>query len=158
MSAGNTMAHAAATKPVAAPLSVPTGIRAMFGLLIAIGAATFLIEANGDPTRAYAAFLLGYVYFLFLAVAGTFFTALNHLVGATWSVVVRRIAESFTSYLPVALLLFFVLLLGVPHIYVWSSPSVTHGAERSVLRWRASGYHIGFRLFELGFRLFECSD
>lgn len=129
MSASNAMAHAAGAKPIAAPLQVPVGIRAMFGIMIALGAATFLIEANGDPTRAYAAYLLGYVYFLFLAVAGTFFTALHHLVGATWSVVVRRVAESFTSFLPVALLLFFVLLLGVPHIYVWSSPSVTHGVE-----------------------------
>jgi len=129
VSASNAVAQAAGAKPVAAPLLVSVGIRAMFGLLVALGTATFLIEVNGDPTRAYAAFLLGYVYFLFLAVAGTFFTALHHLVGATWSVVVRRVAESFTSFLPVALLLFFVLLLGVPHLYVWSSPSVMHGAE-----------------------------
>ena len=128
MSASNAMAHGG-TKAVAAPLSVPMGIRAMFGVMIGIGAATFLIEVNGDPTRAFAAFLLGYVYFLFLGVAGAFFTALHHLVGATWSVVVRRVAESFTSYLPVALLLFFVLLLGVPHLYVWSSPSVASGLE-----------------------------
>jgi hypothetical protein len=113
----------------AAPLVAPGGIRAMLGLLIAIGATTFLVGLNADPTRAYAAFLLGYVYFLFVALSGTFFTAVHYLAGSTWSVVVRRVAESFTSYLPVALVLFFVLLLGVPHLYVWSSPTVIHGAE-----------------------------
>jgi hypothetical protein len=52
------------------------------------------------------------------------------LTGATWSVVVRRVAEAFTSYLPVAFLLFFVLLLGVPHLYVWSTSGVpTHGVD-----------------------------
>ncbi|MGE5177341.1 MAG: hypothetical protein ACM3JJ_13335 [Hyphomicrobiales bacterium] len=128
MSASNAAAHAAGHVS-AAPLSVPTGLRAMFGLLIAIGATTFLIGLNADPTRAYAAYLLGYVYFLFVALSGTLFTSIQYLTGATWSVVVRRVAESFTSYLPVALLLFFVLLLGVPHLYVWSSPTVTHGVE-----------------------------
>jgi hypothetical protein len=130
MSSARAMAHAAAgTRPAVAPLTASAGVRAMLGILMAIGAATFLIELKGDATRAYAAFLLGYVYFLFIGLAGTFFTALHYLVGATWSVAVRRIAESFTAYLPVAILLFFVLLLGVPNLYVWSTPTVTHGAE-----------------------------
>jgi len=118
-------AHAAPVR-AAAPLAIPGGIRAMFGVFILLGAATFLIEyfGGGDQTRAYAAFLLGYVYFLFIAVAGVFFTALHYLVGATWSVVVRRVAEAFTSYLPFALLLFLVLLVGIPKLYVWSNPSV----------------------------------
>jgi hypothetical protein len=106
------------------PMPMPTGLRAMFGILIAIGAAAFLVEVRSDPTRAYAAFLLGYFYMLGIALFGTLFTAVHHLVGATWSVVVRRVAESFTSYFPVAFLLFFVLLLGVPHLYVWSSTGV----------------------------------
>ncbi|HEX7077095.1 MAG TPA: molybdopterin oxidoreductase [Candidatus Eisenbacteria bacterium] len=122
------MAHVAG-RATAAPLAAPAGLKAMFGILIAIGAVTFLTGIGSDPTRAYAAFLLGYVYFLFVALSGTFFSAIHYLAGSTWSVVVRRVAESFTSFLPVALLLFFVLLLGVPHLYVWSSPSVVHGAE-----------------------------
>lgn len=128
MSASNAASHAAG-HVTAAPLAVPGGLRAMFGILIAIGAASFLIGLNADPTRAYAAFLLAYVYFLFVSLSGTVFTSIHYLAGSTWSVVVRRVAESFTSYLPVALLLFFVLLLGVPHLYVWSSPTVLHGAE-----------------------------
>jgi hypothetical protein len=126
-------AVARAAPPMAAPLSVPGGVRAMFGIFIVIGVATFLIQYLGesDPTRAYAAFLLGYVYVLFLSVAGIFFTAMHYLVGATWSVVVRRVAEAFTSWMPFALLLFLLLLLGVPKLYVWSNPPavVPHEAE-----------------------------
>lgn len=131
------MSHATAahgtTAPVptqVAPMPAPMGLRAMFGILMAIGAAAFLVEVRSDPTRAYAAFLLGYFFTLGLALFGTLFTAIHYLVEATWSVVVRRVAESFTSYLPVAFLLFFVLLLGVPHLYVWSNPGVpAHGVD-----------------------------
>ncbi len=113
-----------------APIAATVGLKAMFGLLMALGAAAFLLEVRTDPTRAYAAFLLGYFYTLGLALFGTLFTAIQYLVGATWSVVVRRVAESFTSYLPVAFLLFFVLLLGVPHLYVWSNSGVpAHGVD-----------------------------
>jgi hypothetical protein len=134
MSAIDATAHAmgahggsARTSPVSAPL----GIRAMFGLMMVIGAATFLLEVRVDPTRAYAAFLLGFWFFVGLGLGGTFFTAIQHLTGATWSIVVRRVAESFASYLPVALLLLLVVLLGIPHLYVWSTQ--TAGAEAAEL-------------------------
>jgi hypothetical protein len=113
-----------------APLPAPVGLKAMFGVLMAIGAVAFLLEVRSDPTRAYAAFLLGYFFTLGLSLFGSLFTAIHYLVGATWSVVVRRVAESFTSYMPIAFLLFFVLLLGVPHLYVWSNPGVpAHGLD-----------------------------
>lgn len=105
------------------PIQPPLGVKAMFGILFVLGAATFLIEVRTDPTRAYAAFLIGFWYFMGLGLAGTFFTALHYIVGATWSVVVRRVAESFSSYLPIALLLLLVVLLGIPHLYVWSAPA-----------------------------------
>jgi hypothetical protein len=131
MNDSHAVAHAAPR--MAAPLSVPGGLRAMLGIFIVIGLATFLIQYFGeaDPTRAYAAFLLGYVYVLFLSVAGIFFTAMHYLVGATWSVVVRRVAEAFTAWMPFALLFFLLLILGVPKLYVWSNPPavVPHEAE-----------------------------
>ncbi len=123
-----------ALKAQVGPIQVPLGVRAMFGILLLLGVATFLLEVRSDPTRAYAAFLLGYWYFMGLGLAGMFFTALNHLVGATWSVAVRRVAEAFSSYMPVALLLLLVLLLGIPNLYVWSSPPLVeggHGADIS---------------------------
>jgi hypothetical protein len=112
-----------------APLSAPLGIRALFGILIAIGALTFLSEVRSDPTRAYASWLQNYWFFLSLGLAGAFFTAIHHLVGATWSVVVRRVAESFTAFLPVAFLLLLVVYVGVPHIYVWSTSAGAHARE-----------------------------
>ncbi len=133
-------AHAAATgvtmetlKSRVGPIQPPLGVKAMFGILFVLGAATFLIEVRTDPTRAYAAFLIGFWYFMGLGLAGTFFTALHYLVGATWSVVVRRVAEAFSSYLPIALLLLLVVLIGIPHLYVWSAPAGGEGGHAADL-------------------------
>ncbi|HYQ96566.1 MAG TPA: hypothetical protein VER38_06105 [Candidatus Eisenbacteria bacterium] len=110
-----------------APLSVPMGVRALFGLMIVIGIVTFLLEVSTDPTRAYAAWLHNYWVFLCLGLGGTFFTAIHYLTGATWSVAVRRIADAFSSYVPIAFLLFVVVAIGIPHLYIWSSPAATQG-------------------------------
>jgi hypothetical protein len=132
------------------PIQAPLGVRAMFAIMIVIGAATFLIEVRTDPTRAYAAFLLGYWYFMALGLAGTFFTALHHIVGATWSVVVRRIAEAFTSYLPVAFVLLLVLLLGIPRLYVWSTAQATQNQALDL----AKGGYLSTPLFTLRLALY----
>jgi len=131
----------------ATALSIPGGVRAIFGAMILIGAVTFGLEVGSDPTRAYAAWLQNYWVFLCLGLAGTFFCAIHHIVGATWSVVVRRVAEAFASFVPVAALLFLIFFLGVPlwnllvsamglprapeavpNLYLWSSPAATQGA------------------------------
>jgi len=119
-----------ALKATAGSIRVPMGVRALFGILMLIGVATFFIEKASDPTGTYAAFLLGYTYFLMLGLGGTFFVAIHYITGATWSVVVRRVAEGMGSYLPIALVLLLALLFGIPHLYVWSVPSA--GAEHGV--------------------------
>ena len=123
-------------------ISMRGGVRAMFGILVAIGTLSFLLGVRSDPTHAYAGFLLGYVYVLGIALAGTFFTALHHLVGATWSVVVRRVAEAFSSYLWIAWGLALVLLLGIPKLYAWSAHPVVeggHGLDLTKGGWLSTG-------------------
>ena len=126
--AGSLQALRARTGPVTAPL----GVRALFGLLTAIGALTFLLEWRAEPTRAFAAFLLAYWYFLGLGLGGAFFTAIHHITGSTWSVAVRRVAESFMSYFPIAMILLLVFFLGVPHIYVWASGAGHEGGHHAL--------------------------
>jgi hypothetical protein len=125
-------------------LSVSTGVRAVFGLMIIIGAVTFSLEVSSDPTRAYAAWLHNYWFFLGLALAGTFFSAIHYLVGATWSVVVRRIADAFSSFVPMALILFVVVAVGIPHLYIWSSPAATQGVGAKLI---AKGGYLSANFF-----------
>lgn len=91
-----------------------------------LGLICFGIGLASDPQRAWANYLQEYYYWLCLALAGVFFTALQHLAGATWSVTVRRIAEAFSGFLPVAFLLFIGLLFGLHHLYEWTHAHVMH--------------------------------
>ncbi|HEY2923944.1 MAG TPA: hypothetical protein VGJ98_03135 [Candidatus Eisenbacteria bacterium] len=129
-----------------APLSVSMGVRALFGLMVLIGVVTFILEVNTDPTRAYAAWLHNYWVFLCLGLAGTFFTAIHYLTGATWSVAVRRIADAFSSFVPIAALLFLIVAVGIPHIYIWSSPAATQGVGAKLI---AKGGYLSSNLYIL---------
>jgi len=129
-----------------APAALSLGVRALLGLMIAIGTVTFILELRSDPTRAYAAWLQNYFVFLCLGLAGTFFTAIHYVVGATWSVVVRRVADAFSSTLTLAFLLFLVVLLGVPHLYVWSSATGGQGVETDLI---VKGGYLSSKLFSL---------
>lgn len=143
----DTLAHASPGEKLrAAPLTVSTGVRAVFGLLIVIGVVTFAMEVNSDPTRAYAAWLHNYWVFLGLGLAGTFFSAIHYLVGATWSVAVRRVADAFSSFVPIALLLFIPVAVGIPHLYLWSSTVATQGAGAKLI---AKGGYLTPSLFIL---------
>lgn len=49
---------------------------------------------QGDTHAFWYAYLVGYMVFLALGLGGLFFTILQHLVRAGWSIAVRRIAEN----------------------------------------------------------------
>ena len=127
-----------------APLSVSAGVRAVFGLMILIGAVTFTLEVSSDPTRAYAAWLHNYWVFLLLGLGGTFFSAIHYITGATWSVAVRRIADAFSSFVPIAAILFVLVAVGIPHLYIWSSPAATQGPGAHLI---AKGGYLSSNLF-----------
>ena len=56
--------------------------------------------------RTWYAYILNYFFFVSLAIGGLFFAAVQWLTNSMWSAPMRRVAESFTAFLPVALLLF----------------------------------------------------
>ncbi|MFO1519105.1 MAG: molybdopterin oxidoreductase [bacterium] len=104
-------------------------LKGLWAILILVGVVSFAATLKGDPQRAWANFLLEYFFWLCIALSGVFFAALQHITGSYWSTTVRRISETFIAYLPVAALLFIVLLWGLPHLYTWTNPeTVAHDA------------------------------
>ncbi|MCI0330442.1 MAG: hypothetical protein L0196_05755 [candidate division Zixibacteria bacterium] len=108
------------------PLKVPARTNQILFGLGAVGIIAFLAGLRVDAPRAWSAWLLGYAFFLFWGLCGLFFTALHHATGAMWSTVVRRISEGMASYLPVAAVLFLVLLMGSGKLYAWAHPETAH--------------------------------
>jgi hypothetical protein len=109
------------------PLKTPARANQILLGLGALGILAFLAGLTVDAPRAWSGWLLGYAFFLFWGLCGLFFTALHHATGAVWSTVVRRLSEGMASYLPVAAVLFLVLLFGSGKLYAWAHAEALHG-------------------------------
>lgn len=107
----------------------------LWTVLIVLGVISFGFALNLDVKRAWANFLLDYVFWLSIGLAGIFFAALQHLTGSYWSVTVRRVAESFSAFIPYAFGLFIVFFIfGMGHLYEWLHPEVVEGDKLLVMK------------------------
>jgi len=105
------------------PLVLPKTLSNLFMGLIVIGALAFVGGVVLDSTRAWQNYILNVYMFTGFALGGYMFVSINRAVNSHWAVVPRRLAEAFMSFLPVAFVLFLILLAGIvmegDHIYKW---------------------------------------
>ena len=84
-------------------------------------------------TRFWANMLLNSYYFLLFAVGALFFVALNYVANAGWAVLVKRVAEGISGYIPIGLILLIVTLyFGGTQLYHWmhyEHEGIKEGAE-----------------------------
>lgn len=99
---------------------LPSWITVGCGLLVVLGAGTFLYEASGDqPVRAWQSFLVNFLFWSGIAQAGPVFASIQEMTGARWGPPLRRIAEGKATFLPVSFLLFLVLFPGRETLFPW---------------------------------------
>jgi hypothetical protein len=119
-----------------------SGLKTLFLVFIAIGVVAFAAGLSMDTQRTWVSFMISHFYFMSLAIGGLFIAAIQWLTGAMWSAPVRRFSESFTSYLPIALVMVVVLYFGMHHLYVWTDMTHVHGDK--VLEGKSGYLSIGF--------------
>lgn len=90
-----------------------------------------------DSAQFYHSWLTAFVFWTSVGLGGLFFTMLHHLVGATWSVVLRRISETVMAILPLMIVFFFPVLIGLHTLYHWTHADVV--AQDAILQKKA-GY------------------
>jgi len=96
-------------------------------VMIAVGIAAMFVAFTGDPQRAWANFLLNNVYFVSLSAGALLFFSLQRVTHSGWSAGFQRIPEAMAGYLPVAAVLFLVMILGAQSLYHWSdTEAVAH--------------------------------
>lgn len=100
------------------------GLRTLYSAAIFFGLVLFGLGLFKDQPRAWYGFLTSYMYWTNLALGGLFFVAIQHVTKAGWSVNIRRIAESFTAFLPIAAVGAVALLFGSKHLYTWLDEKV----------------------------------
>lgn len=97
--------------------------------LMALGVITFLFGLFVDAPRVWKAYLIYNTLFFGLGIGGLFFLVIHYLAGAGWNVAVRRVTESFASYVIFGALGTVVLLCGLKYIYPWTNPSVMESSH-----------------------------
>lgn len=115
--------------------------------LVALGVLTFAVGMIKNPDRLWTSYLTAFFYFSCLGLGGLFFTALQFLVKAGWSVTVRRYAEAMTSFIPWILVGGLVLLIGMKKLYPWADPEVV--ASNSVIAAKTAYLNVGFFVLRL---------
>ncbi len=136
------MHHAVVTEVTnPGPVSLASKWRMLFVTFAVVGAASFAGGLSVDAARAWHVYLYSHYMFLCFALFGLFFTALNQAVNAKWSIAVRRVAEGFTAYLPVAALTFVGLAFGTGHLYDWAREGVILGDPAKYV-WLSSQWFI----------------
>ncbi len=95
--------------------------------LLAVGV-VLIGAAWATGTHFYFSYLVGYMGMLAICLGALFFTMLQHITRAGWSVVVRRLAENIAGVLPFMLVLFIPLLVGFGELYHhWAEPNAADG-------------------------------
>ncbi len=100
--------------------------------LILIGVVMAIIGVVGDHTDnkqySWAAFYANALFFFFIALGTLFFYTLNHVTETAWTVLVKRVYEAITTYLPWGALAVLLVLvagsIGLHHIWPWMDPRV----------------------------------
>jgi hypothetical protein len=87
-----------------------------------VGAVASIAGAFLAPDSFYSAYLIGYMFWLGLALGCMAILMLYHLVGGAWGTVIRRILESGMMTLPMMLVLFLPILFHLPRLYFWARP------------------------------------
>ena len=92
----------------------------MLSLLTAAGAAAFLVLLTKvNPARAWQIFLVNFLFWSGLAVAGVVLAAIFQVTHARWARPVKRLAEACAAYLPVSFLLFLCIWFGRRSLFPW---------------------------------------
>jgi hypothetical protein len=117
------------------------GAAGPLGVVCLLAAVVWGAMIGDRMERFFHSYLWSFAYFLSIAVGALFFVILQHLVKATWSVTVRRIAEILSSTFPVLFVLFLVILapmlLESTALYPWTNAELV---ESDYILSKKAGY------------------
>jgi len=119
---------------------------AAFGMT-ALGALGFLIGMIQNQERLWTSYLVAFFFVATLSLGGLFFTAIQNLTKAGWSVSIRRFSEGMTAFLPILIIGSLVLLIGLKKLYPWANPEIV--ASNPVIQAKTAYLNVGFLIVRL---------
>lgn len=120
--------------------------RVQRGALIAGLASLALCAVGGflSPTQFVRSYLVAYLFWFGIALGCLAILMIHHVTGGAWGAVIRRVLESGTRTLPLLLLLFLPIVLGMHRLYEWTHAEVV--AHDPVLQHKAAYLNVPFFL------------
>ncbi len=110
---------------------------ALFAWSLGLGILALLVTAElyvfGDATEhgtVLAGYLVAFTYWVGIAVTATIWNAIFHASAAKWMVVLRRVLEGMGASLPVFIVLFIPVFLGMSTLFPWVRPSSAMSPEQ----------------------------
>jgi hypothetical protein len=95
--------------------------------VLALAGAVVLGLREGDQWRHFSfSWLVNFAFFLSISLGALIFLPIQFITRASWSVVVRRLAEIMAMALPFMLLLLLPVLLNLENVYEWASDHPHH--------------------------------
>jgi hypothetical protein len=111
--------------PNDAPRS-PLARNLLLAMTVLGAAGTAAAYAGAGPARFWANWILWTLFLLTIGLGNLFLVALERLVGAHWSVPMRRVPERIASLIPLAIPLLIIAFFGVPVLFPWTHAEAAH--------------------------------
>jgi hypothetical protein len=126
-------------------LNVARGMAGRTLIAAALGWVALGVGFAVDPRRALHAYLAAYIWALTLALGALIFLVIVNAMNATWPVAVRRLAEQVTGTLPVFVVLFVPIFVGLSSLYPWMTPEqFTDPHVHRLVMHRCAYYNVPF--------------
>lgn len=109
-----------------------------------VGLVICIIGAFISQEQFFQSYLLGYLFWVHIALGCFAGIMMHHLVGGRWGFVIRRFLESGAMTLPLMALLFIPIIFGMREIYLWAQPEQI--AESELLQHKTGWLNIPFFL------------
>ena len=99
-----------------------------------------------DLRQALASYLVAFVYWLGIALGALILLGALHAAKARWPVVLRRFLETIPQVIPLFVVLFLPIALGVKQLFVWADPHALTGELAHVVHHKAPYLNVPFFL------------
>jgi hypothetical protein len=100
---------------------LPSGFALLQQLGIIIGLGAFVIWWIGGWSMFFRAYLVGYMFWLAVAVGSLAWVMVHHLTGGDWGLALFRPAEAASRTLPLMAFLFIPILIGYRYLFPWAN-------------------------------------
>lgn len=124
--------RSASAEGYAAPAAL--GRWSNLALVVGVAGAALLVLGylTAEPEHFFRAYLVGWTYWLSIALGGLALLMIQHLVTGGWGIAARRIFEASARTLPLLLVLFVPVALGLDVLYEWMNEP-PHGNKAAYL-------------------------